>query len=181
MPCWNERFPSFQTCRCVCVFSSVGRMLDRLSNGSLPWLEAVVSPFLQLCASVFSSHRRTSTCEVSLSIRSHVACVVKHRIINKQKRVRGSSRAIEQLTVSGFSLWARQTSRSTLRLRPQLSWIDIQTQKGKSVALLTPRRRHNQVETGAVKSRKCRACENQPHQRRDERGLHLSTGTHTSK
>ena len=59
----------------VCIVQKVERRLDRLSNGSLPWLEGVVSPLLQRYASIFSSHRRTGTGEVSLLIRSHVACV----------------------------------------------------------------------------------------------------------
>ena len=42
-----------------------------------------VSPLLQRCASNFSSHRRTGTGEVSLLIRSHVACV-KNKDKNKQ-------------------------------------------------------------------------------------------------
>ena len=50
-----------------------------MSNESLPWLEGVVSPLLQRCASIFSSHRRSSTGKVSLSIRSHVAFVLNLR------------------------------------------------------------------------------------------------------
>ena len=37
----------------VCVDGQkVGRRLQRLSNGSLPWVEGVVSPLLQRCASI---------------------------------------------------------------------------------------------------------------------------------
>ena len=68
----------FRTCRCVCVFfSSEGRKEAALGrSGSAARVD-------------FSSHRRTSTGEVSLSIRSHVACVVNHRktkiMWNKQR------------------------------------------------------------------------------------------------
>ena len=64
MPCWKEFFPSFQTW--VFVNSSEGRKeATPPFEQSVPWPEGVVSPLLQRCASVFSSHRRTSTGEVS--------------------------------------------------------------------------------------------------------------------
>ena len=63
---------SFQTCRCFCVQKQkVERRLVRLSNDG----------WSQVGASIFSSHRRTITGEVSLSIRSHFACVFDHRNI----------------------------------------------------------------------------------------------------
>ena len=40
---WNERFSSFHTCLCVCVYRSEGRKeAVRLSDGSLTWLDGAV-------------------------------------------------------------------------------------------------------------------------------------------
>ena len=57
MPYWNEGFPSFQKCRCVCVGSQkVGRRLYHLSSESLPgkkWFPSSAAVRVD-----FSSHRR---------------------------------------------------------------------------------------------------------------------------
>ena len=51
-----------------------------------PWLEGVVFPLLQRCASIFSSHKRSSVGEVSWSIRSHVVCVKKKKTGTLEQR-----------------------------------------------------------------------------------------------
>ena len=58
--------------------------MHHLSNERWPRLEGVVSPFFSGVRLFFSSHRRSSTGEVSLSTRSHGACVFSHR---KKKKV----------------------------------------------------------------------------------------------
>ena len=57
---WNERCAVVF----VCLVQKVKRRLDHLSIESLPWLEGVVSPLHQQCASIFSSPRRSSTGDV---------------------------------------------------------------------------------------------------------------------
>ena len=59
----------FHMCLCViCIVQKVERRLDNLSDGSQTWPEGEFLSLLQRCASIYSSHRRTST-------GYHVACL----------------------------------------------------------------------------------------------------------
>ena len=67
----------------VFLVQKVERRLDRLSNGACHGWKERFPPLLLLFRVDFSSRRRTSTGEVSLSLRSHVARIVNRRIVMK--------------------------------------------------------------------------------------------------
>ena len=72
VPFWNERF-SFQTCRCVCVYSSEGRKEGCAPPFEVSWPQLGGGALLfPLGALNFSSHRRSSTGDAFLLQWGHV-------------------------------------------------------------------------------------------------------------
>ena len=84
----NEGVPSFRLCASLFLNFSGGRKEDvhHLLNESSLRLEGV-GLLLEWCAVMFSSHRRSSTGDVPLSGRSHVACVSKKKKCEELKNV----------------------------------------------------------------------------------------------
>ena len=92
VPLWNERFPSVPLCLCKHFRRPKGGWTAFRMGVCHGWKEWCLL-FLSCARRFFPSHRRNSTGEVSLSIRSHVACVSNHRkTITRKSSRRGSDK-----------------------------------------------------------------------------------------